>query len=88
RYPADFKHFDYVNPDAQKGGSMRRSAIEIGQFDHLMRFTDKGMGVSQINGMLYSQLAVRSMDEPYTVYGLVAEKMERCADGLSVRFYL
>lgn len=88
RYPADFKHFDYVNPDAPKGGSMRRSAIEIGQFDHLMPFTDKGMGVSQINGMLYSPLATRSMDEPYTVYGLVAEKMERGADGLSLRFYL
>ncbi|WP_163033571.1 extracellular solute-binding protein, partial [Pseudomonas viridiflava] len=88
RYPANFQHFDYVNPDAPKGGSMRRSAIEIGQFDHLMPFTDKGMGVSQINGMLYSPLAVRSMDEPYTVYGLVAEKMERSADGLSLTFYL
>ncbi|KPW77750.1 Extracellular solute-binding protein [Pseudomonas cannabina] len=88
RYPADFRHFDYVNPDAPKGGSMRRSAIEIGQFDHLMPFTDKGMGVSQINGMLYSPLAARSLDEPYTVYGLVAEKMERGADGLSLRFYL
>ncbi|RMO93413.1 ABC transporter substrate-binding protein [Pseudomonas syringae pv. philadelphi] len=88
RYPADFRHFDYVNPDAPKGGSLRRSAIEIGQFDHLMPFTDKGMGVSQINGMLYSPLAARSLDEPYTVYGLVAEKMERGADGLSLRFYL
>lgn len=88
RYPADFQHFDYVNPDAPKGGSMRRSALEIGQFDHLMPFTDKGMGVAQINGMLYSPLAVRSLDEPYTVYGLIAEKMERGEDGLSLRFYL
>lgn len=88
RYPADFRHFDYVNPDAPKGGSLRRSAIEIGQFDHLMPFIDKGMGVSQINGMLYAPLATRSMDEPYTVYGLVAEKMERGTDGLSLRFYL
>ncbi|RMQ47761.1 Peptide ABC transporter periplasmic peptide-binding protein [Pseudomonas cichorii] len=88
RYPAGFQHFDYVNPDAPKGGSMRRSAQEIGQFDHLMPFTDKGIGVSQINGMLYSPLAVKSLDEPYTVYGLVAQKMERSADGLSLRFYL
>lgn len=88
RYPADFQHFDYVNPDAPKGGSMRRSALEIGQFDHLMPFTDKGMGVAQINGMLYSPLAVRSLDEPYTVYGLIAERMERGEDGLSLRFYL
>lgn len=88
RYPAGFKHFDYVNPDAPKGGSMRRSALEIGQFDHLMPFTDKGMGVAQINGMLYSPLAVRSLDEPYTVYGLIAQRMERSDDGLSLWFYL
>jgi microcin C transport system substrate-binding protein len=88
RYPADFKHFDYVNPDAPKGGSMRRSAQEIGQFDHLLPYVDKGTGVSQLNGMLYSPLAVKSLDEPYTVYGLVAEKMERGDDGLSLRFFL
>ncbi|MFJ4143023.1 extracellular solute-binding protein [Pseudomonas sp. NPDC089734] len=88
RYPAGFQHFDYVNPDAPKGGSMRRSAQEIGQFDHLMPYTDKGIGVSQINGMLYSPLAVKSLDEPYTVYGLVAQQMERSADGMSLRFYL
>ncbi|MDH0747731.1 extracellular solute-binding protein [Pseudomonas sp. GD03842] len=88
RYPADFKHFDYVNPDAPKGGSMRRSAQEIGQFDHIMPYIDKGTGVSQVNGLLYSPLAVRSLDEPYTVYGLIAEKMERAPDGLSLRFYL
>jgi microcin C transport system substrate-binding protein len=88
RYPVDFKHFDYVNPDAPKGGSMRRSAQEIGQFDHLIPYIDKGTGVSQINGMVYSPLAVRSLDEPYTVYGLVAEKMERGADGLSLRFFI
>ncbi|KFE49021.1 extracellular solute-binding protein [Pseudomonas syringae] len=88
RYPADFKHFNYVNPDAPKGGSMRRSAQEIGQFDHLMPYLDKGTGVSQLNGMVYSPLAVKSLDEPNTVYGLVAQRMERGVDGLSLRFFL
>lgn len=88
RYPAHFGHFDYVNADAPKGGSMRRSAQEIGQFDHIMPYLDKGTGVAQVNGLLYSPLAVRSLDEPYTVYGLIAEKMERAPDGLSLRFYL
>lgn len=88
RYPATFAYFDYVNPDAPKGGSMRRSAQEIGQFDHIMPYLDKGTGVAQVNGLLYSPLAVRSLDEPYTVYGLIAEKMERAADGMSLRFYL
>lgn len=88
RYPANFGHFDYVNADAPKGGSMRRSAQEIGQFDHIMPYLDKGTGVAQVNGLLYAPLAVRSLDEPYTVYGLIAEKMERAPDGLSLRFYL
>lgn len=88
KYPADFTHFDYVNPDAPKGGSMRRSAIEIGQYDHILPYIDKGIGVSQVDGMLYAPLAVRSLDEPYTVYGLVAESMERGEDGLSLRFNL
>jgi microcin C transport system substrate-binding protein len=88
RYPVNFAHFEYVNPDAPKGGTMRRSAQEIGQFDHIMPYLDKGTGVAQVNGLLYSPLAVKSLDEPYTVYGLIAEKMERAPDGMSLRFYL
>ena len=59
RYPADFQHFDYVNPDAPKGGSLRRSAVEIGQYDHILPYIDKGIGVSQVDGLLYAPLAVR-----------------------------
>lgn len=88
RYAASFNHFDYTNPDAPKGGSLRRSAIEIGQFDHILPYIDKGIGVSEIDGWVYSPLAVRSLDEPYTVYGLVARRMERADDGLWLRFYL
>ncbi|WP_339545789.1 extracellular solute-binding protein [Pseudomonas sp. RA_35y_Pfl2_P32] len=88
KYPAGFSHFAYANPQAPKGGSMRRSAIEIGRFDHVSPYIDKGIGVSQLDGMLYSPLAQRSLDEPYTVYGLVAEKMERAEDGMWLRFYL
>lgn len=88
RYPATFQHFDYTNPDAPKGGNLRRSAIEIGQFDHVLPYIDKGIGISEIDGWLYSPLAVRSQDEPYTVYGLVARRMERADDGLWLRFYI
>ena len=88
KYPANFSHFDYTNPQAPKGGTMRRSAIEIGHFDHVLPYIDKGIGVTQIDGLLYSPLAQRSMDEPYTVYGLVAQKMERSEDGLSLRFFI
>ncbi|BBN55825.1 ABC transporter substrate-binding protein [Pseudomonas chlororaphis subsp. aurantiaca] len=88
KYPAGFSHFAYTNPRAPKGGSMRRSAIEIGRFDHVLPYIDKGIGVSQLDGYIYSPLAQRSLDEPYTVYGLIAEKMERADDGLWLRFYL
>ncbi|WP_432754286.1 extracellular solute-binding protein [Pseudomonas sp. WMBT8] len=88
KYPADFKHFDYVNPDAPKGGSLKRSALEVGRFDHVLPYIDKGIGVSQLDGWVYSPLAYRSLDEPYTVYGLVAQKMERAEDGLYLRFFL
>ncbi|WP_311970471.1 extracellular solute-binding protein [Pseudomonas baltica] len=88
KYPAGFDHFDYVNPNAPKGGSLRRSAMEIGQFDHLLPYLDKGIGVSEIDGLVYSPLAVRSLDEPYTVYGLVAQGIERDKDGLWLRFIL
>ncbi|HKS11639.1 MAG TPA: extracellular solute-binding protein, partial [Pseudomonas sp.] len=77
RYPSRFQHFDYVNPDAPKGGSLRRSAMEIGQFDHILPYLDKGVGVTEVNGWLYAPLAVRSFDEPYTVYGLIAQRLER-----------
>ncbi len=88
RYPASFKHFDYANPDAPKGGSLRRSAIEIGQFDHVLPYIDKGTGVAEVDGWLYAPLAVRSQDEPYTVYGLIARQLERDPEGLWLRFYL
>jgi microcin C transport system substrate-binding protein len=88
KYPANFDHFDYTNPDAPKGGSLRRSATSIGQFDHLLPYLDKGIGVNEIDGLVYSPLATRSLDEPYTVYGLVAQAMERDKDGLWLRFIL
>ncbi|WP_255263389.1 extracellular solute-binding protein [Pseudomonas aegrilactucae] len=88
RYPASFNHFDYVNPHAPKGGSLRRSALEIGGFDHVLPYIDKGTGVSEVDGWLYAPLAIRSLDEPYTVYGLIAQKLERSSDGLSLRVYI
>ncbi len=88
KYPAGFSHFDYVNPDAPKGGSLSRSAEEIGGFNYLVPYVDQGISVVQIDTWVYSPLAYRSLDEPYTVYGLVAEKIERDPEGLWVRFYL
>ena len=86
RYSDTFRHFDYTNPDAPKGGMLRRSALEIGQFDHILPYIDKGTGVSEVDGWLYAPLAVRAFDEPYTVYGLIARRMERGPEDAWLRF--
>lgn len=88
KYPEGFEHFDYVNPDAPKGGSLRRSAKSIDRFNFLLPYLDKGTGVDQINAWVYEPLAYRSLDEPYTVYGLIAKQMERDPENRWVRFFL
>lgn len=88
KYPAGFQHFDYVNPNAPKGGSLTRSAEEIGQFNYLNPYVDQGINVREVDTWVYSPLAYRSLDEPYTVYGLIAEKMEMDPNGLWIRFFL
>ena len=88
RYAADFQHFDYVNPDAPKGGSLRRSSQETDLFTYLLPYVDKATGVSQLDTWVFEPLAYRSLDEPYSVYALVAEKMERDPDNRWVRFFI
>ena len=85
KYGPDFKHFDYVNPDAPKGGTMRYSAI--GTFDTLNPFVIKGIPAAGIGG-IFDTLTVRSEDEPSSEYGLVAEKIELAPDKLSVLYTL
>ncbi|QVI72036.1 MULTISPECIES: extracellular solute-binding protein [Pseudomonas syringae group] len=85
KYPADFKHFDYVNPDAPKGGTLRQAGF--GGFDSLNPFINKGVPADDI-GLIYDTLARSSLDEPFTEYGLVAGKIEKSPDNSWVRFYL
>jgi microcin C transport system substrate-binding protein len=72
KYPADFKRFDYVNPDAPKGGAAR--TISIGTFDN---FNSAVMGIkgniAPAALLLYETLMTRSQDEIATNYGLLAE---------------
>ncbi|MBM3108749.1 ABC transporter substrate-binding protein [Pseudomonas sp. V1] len=85
KYPADFKHFDYVNPDAPKGGTFRQSGF--GGFDSLNPFINKGVPADDIT-LIYDTLMTQSLDEPFTEYGLVAGKIEKAPDNSWVRFYL
>jgi len=85
KYPADFTHFDYVNPDAPKGGTLRLSGF--GGFDSLNPYISRGTSAEQL-GLIYDTLTFHSLDEPFTEYGLVAESIEKAEDGSWVRFKL
>ena len=71
KYPSGFRHFDYVNPDAPKGGTLRL-AVQ-GTFDSFNPFIPKGNAGA---GSSYETLLTSSADEPFTEYGLIAESIE------------
>ncbi|CAD5377557.1 putative oligopeptide transporter subunit; periplasmic-binding component of ABC superfamily transporter [Pseudomonas sp. OF001] len=85
KYPADFHHFAYVNPEAPKGGTLRQAGF--GGFDSLNPFINKGVAADEI-GLVYDTLTKRSLDEPFTEYGLLAESIEKAPDNRWVRFTL
>ena len=90
KYPADFKNLEYANPDAPKGGSLTYSAI--GTFDSLNAFIIKGApaaGLQSIRSdLLYGSLMQNSWDEPFTLYGIIAESIEIPEDRSWVAFNL
>lgn len=83
KYPPGFKHFDYVNPDAPKGGKLQQS--ELGTFDNLNPVVNKGNLAAGI-GLVYEPLMKPSMDEVFASYGLLAESISYPADFSSVSF--
>ncbi|RXF68740.1 extracellular solute-binding protein [Hansschlegelia zhihuaiae] len=85
KYPAGFKHFDYVNPDAPKGGTVRLGAF--GTFDSFNAFIPKGNPAAGTN-LLYDTLMTEALDEPATEYGLIAESVRYPADYSSVTYRL
>ncbi len=85
KYGPNFTHFDYVNPNAPKGGSMKFSAI--GTYDTLNPFIIKGVPAGGI-GEIFETLMSQSEDEPESGYGLVAESGEIATDRLSVLYTL
>jgi len=85
KYSADFSHFEYANPDAPKGGTLRQAGF--GSFDSLNPFVNKGVAADDI-GLIYDTLTTNSLDEPFTVYGLLAEKIEKGPNNSWVRFHL
>jgi microcin C transport system substrate-binding protein len=87
KYPADFKHFDYVNPDAPKGGSVRM--IGLGTFDNFNEVVAGLKGsLAAFAGVVSDSLMVPVLDEVETSYGLLAEAVSYPADFASATFRL
>src|SRR5687768_1701560 len=70
KYPAGFQHFDFVNPDAPKGGSARLA--DVGSFDSLNPILYKGEAAAGL-GLVFESLMQDSLEEASTSYGLIAE---------------
>lgn len=85
KYPANFTHFDYVNPDAPKGGEVK--VAWSGSFDNFNPFIIKG-NAAMGAGSLHCTLLSFSDDEPMSAYGYLAEKVELAPDRKSEVFTL
>lgn len=90
KYHAGFKHYDYVNPDAPKGGTLNQ--VTVGTFDSLNPYVVQGVAAAGLanfgGGMLYDTLMDQSMDQSSTTYGMIAEAMQFPDDFSWVKFRL
>ena len=89
KYPAGFAHFDYVNPNAPKGGELVAvSNLRVSTFDKYNPFTIRGTAPAYLDSLLFETLLTGAMDEPGTGYGLLAEDVTVAPDGMSAVFKL
>ncbi|PWB49266.1 MAG: ABC transporter substrate-binding protein [Nitrosomonadales bacterium] len=86
KYPPGFLHFDYVNPDAPKRGSLALPVM--GNFDSLNPFLLKGIPATGVTELVFETLMEQSQDEPFSQYGLLAQDVELAGDRLAVTYRL
>ena len=87
KYPAGFKHFDYVNPQAPKGGTLRLAAL--GTFDNFNQVVAGLKGLfAAAAGTICDTLMMSSLDEPMANYGLIAEAVGHPANFQTISFRL
>ena len=86
KYPKGFSHFGYVDPTAPKGGTLRLAAQQ-GTFDSLNPFIFKGQAAEGWR-LVFEALTKRSQDEPFSLYGLVAESIDMDPARRSIAFTL
>jgi microcin C transport system substrate-binding protein len=89
KYPANFLHFDYANPQAPKGGTLTlATSYTASSFDKLNPFTVRGRPAPGLLELVFETLAVYSLDETMTQYGLLADDMQLAEDYSSIVFHI
>ncbi len=89
KYPPGFTHFDYLNPDAPKGGEIFLANPDSRtSFDKFNPFSMKGVAAAGVANLMFESLAVTSADEVATMYGLLAEDMVLAPDRMAMTFRL
>jgi len=86
KYPANYSHFDYVNPEAPKQGNL--TMMGLGTFDSLNPYILKGITASGLGLLVFESLLEKSMDEPFSEYGLIADDFYLADDEMSVTFHI
>lgn len=86
KFKAGFSHYPYANPDAPKGGTLTLSTT--GSFDSLNPLIVKGKSAEGVRQFAIESLMSRSHDEPFTLYGLLAQSVEVPEDRSSITFHL
>ncbi|MEO1198807.1 MAG: ABC transporter substrate-binding protein, partial [Pseudomonadota bacterium] len=85
-YPPEYTHFSYVNPNAPQGG--RLTLAVQGSFDSVNPLVVRGVSARAVRGLVIESLMARSYDEPFTLYGLIAETIAVSEDRSVVEFRL
>ena len=86
KYSEDYTHFDYANPKAPKQGKL--IMMGLGTFDSLNPYVLKGISAGGLSLLVFESLLEKSLDEPFSEYGLIADDFYLADDGLSVTFHI
>jgi microcin C transport system substrate-binding protein len=86
KYAEDYTHFDYTNPAAPKQGEL--TMMGLGTFDSLNPYLLKGISASGLGLLVFESLLEKSLDEPFSEYGLIADDFYLADDELSVTFHI
>ena len=86
KHPSNFSHFSYTEPNAKKGERLKNALV--GFFDSLNPLIPTGTPVPSIRTYVYESLMARAYDEPFSLYGLLAESVEVPEDRSSITFFI